>query len=103
MEDKDTTEYKGNCWCKKIKYKVQAPKKLTIWRCNCSVCIMRQNHHFIVNKKSFTLLEGAEFVSEFKNQRFCSQCGISPFYFPRSNPDGVAVTIYCVNDLLLKQ
>lgn len=28
---------------------------------------------------------------------FCSRCGISPFYRPRSNPDGWGVTLQCVD------
>ena len=27
---------------------------------------------------------------------FCSVCGVTPYYFPRSNPDGWAVTVTCV-------
>ena len=29
-------------------------------------------------------------------RRFCNKCGILPWYIPRSNPDGVAITIHCV-------
>lgn len=27
---------------------------------------------------------------------FCKTCGVEPYYFPRSNTEMVAVTIYCV-------
>jgi len=30
-------------------------------------------------------------------RRFCKTCGILPWYTPRSNPDGVAVTLPCVD------
>lgn len=30
-------------------------------------------------------------------RRFCRTCGIMPFYIPRSNPDGFAVTFPCVD------
>ncbi len=30
-------------------------------------------------------------------RRFCRTCGILPFYIPRSNPDGYAVTLPCVD------
>ena len=29
---------------------------------------------------------------------FCKKCGVVPFYNPRSNPDGVAVTLWCLED-----
>lgn len=28
---------------------------------------------------------------------FCRVCGVLPFYTPRSNPDGYAVTVHCVD------
>lgn len=30
-------------------------------------------------------------------RRFCSTCGVLPFYVPRSNPDGYGITYPCVN------
>lgn len=30
-------------------------------------------------------------------RRFCSRCGILPFYVPRSNPDGIGITLHCVD------
>jgi hypothetical protein len=30
-------------------------------------------------------------------RRFCKTCGILPWYRPRSNPDGYAITIHCVD------
>lgn len=30
-------------------------------------------------------------------RRFCRTCGILPFYNPRSNPDGYAITLPCVD------
>lgn len=28
---------------------------------------------------------------------FCSRCGVQSFYIPRSNPDGYAVTVHCID------
>lgn len=33
---------------------------------------------------------------------FCKVCGISAHYIPRSNPDGVAVTVHCVDPCTIK-
>mmetsp|Transcript_23119 Transcript_23119/g.50071 ORF Transcript_23119/g.50071 Transcript_23119/m.50071 type:complete len:163 (+) Transcript_23119:104-592(+) len=30
-------------------------------------------------------------------RRFCRTCGVMPFYIPRSNPDGFAITFPCVD------
>lgn len=73
------------------------------WDCDCSICAMRRNVHVIVPKEDFRLKAGAgAFVSEYKFgtktavHQFCSRCGVCAFYRPRSNPDGVAVTLWCV-------
>jgi hypothetical protein len=30
-------------------------------------------------------------------RRFCKTCGILPWYTPRSNPDGVSITVNCID------
>lgn len=63
---------------------------------------MRQNTHVIVPKEDFRLLGDPASVSEYRfgtktaRHQFCKRCGVCAFYAPRSNPDGVAVTIWCV-------
>ena len=60
---------------------------------------MKHNTHCIVPSRRFTLLSGADALSTYTfgthaaKHQFCSHCGICAFYRPRSNPDGVAVTI----------
>ncbi|KAG6515608.1 hypothetical protein ZIOFF_026037 [Zingiber officinale] len=65
---------------------------------------MRANTHFIVPSSKFKLAAGAEqflttysFGTHTAKHTFCKLCGITSFYFPRSNPDGVAVTVSCVD------
>ena len=54
--------------------------------------------HVIVPSSRFTLLAGEEnltlyqFGTKKAKHMFCKVCGISSFYVPRSNPDGVGVT-----------
>ena len=107
MEDKNENalkEYAGGCHCKKVRWTVMAPFKLVVFRCNCSICVMKQNHHFIVPKENFNIIDGEDcllvykFNSEKAQHKFCINCGVQSFYHPRSNPNGVAVTIYCVDD-----
>jgi hypothetical protein len=103
METEKVT-YKGGCHCKKVRFEVLADKTLTIFNCNCSICNMKQNHHFIVYKDSFKLLEGEEDLTTYTfntgqaKHKFCKNCGVQSFYHPRSHPDGIAVTIYCLDD-----
>uniref|UniRef100_M8CCJ1 Uncharacterized protein n=1 Tax=Aegilops tauschii TaxID=37682 RepID=M8CCJ1_AEGTA len=73
------------------------------WICNCSDCSMRGNTHFVVPKDKFALQAGAgDFLTTYTfgthtaKHTFCKVCGITSFYIPRSNPDGVAVTAACV-------
>ena len=64
--------------------------------CSCSVCLMKQNHHFIVPKAKFTLIRGGEdgklktytFNTKKAQHKFCAKCGVQSFYVPRSNQDG---------------
>ncbi len=102
----DLVLYKGGCHCKKVRFEVYAEKSFVVFRCNCSICSMKQNHHFIVKdrKNQFKLISGEEYLSTYTFQtktaqhKFCKECGVQAFYYPRSHPDGVAITIYCLDD-----
>ncbi len=95
--------YEGSCHCKTVTFRVEAEKTLIVWVCNCSICVMKQNHHFIVPAARFKLLSGEDklvtysFNTHVAKHRFCGVCGVQAFYHPRSNPDGVAVTIHCID------
>lgn len=55
--------------------------------------------HTIVPESRFSLIKGEDkltlyqFGSKTAKHLFCKVCGISAFYNPRSNPDGVAITV----------
>jgi hypothetical protein len=63
---------------------------------------MLKNHHFIIPQDDFSLLQGEDCLSLYlfntktAKHYFCKYCGVSPFYRPRSNPDGYAITLACV-------
>ncbi|KAL9237451.1 hypothetical protein vseg_011997 [Gypsophila vaccaria] len=93
----------GGCHCGAIKWTVTTRNKtLTAWKCNCTDCSMRGNIHFIVPAPDFQLLSGHSSITTYTfgtrtaKHTFCSVCGITSFYTPRSNPDGIAVTLNCV-------
>ncbi len=69
---------------------------------------MRGNIHIVVPQHDFSLdLEDGktlqdvailyEWGKKIAKRHFCKTCGILPFYNPRSNPDGVAVTLKCID------
>jgi hypothetical protein len=67
------------------------------------MCTMKGFLHLIVTKDRFTLLRGANAITTYTfnthvaKHTFCSQCGVHPFYVPRSHPDGVDVNVRCLD------
>ncbi|KAG0589204.1 hypothetical protein M758_1G002300 [Ceratodon purpureus] len=97
-------QHHGGCHCRRVRFKVKAPARVVAWDCNCSDCAMRRNVHFIVPNSDFELEESSKeyltlytFGTHTAKHYFCKVCGITSFYVPRSNPDGIAVTVYCVD------
>lgn len=102
--DSELVAHNGGCHCKKVRWRVEAPASVVAWDCNCSDCFMRANTHFIVPLERFKLLgDSKNFISTYTfgthtaKHTFCKVCGITSFYHPRSNPDGVAITFKCVD------
>lgn len=96
--------HNGGCHCKQVRWQAKAPTSVVAWICNCSNCSMRGNTHFIVPSDKFELLgDSNEFLTVYSfgthtaKHMFCRTCGITSFYIPRSNPDGYAVTVRCVD------
>ncbi|CAL5203221.1 unnamed protein product [Lathyrus oleraceus] len=105
----ETVMHTGGCHCKSVRWKVVAPSSVVVWDCNCSICYMRDNSNFTVPADKFELLgDSAKFLTTYTfgthtaKHTFCKICGITSFYYPRSNPDGVAVTISCVDNGTMK-
>ena len=100
----DAVTVEGNCHCNAIKFKCTVPKVVSVYRCNCTICEMKQNHLFVSQKKDFQWLSGQDKVTTYQFgekiaiHMFCRVCGVQAFYQPRSNPDCYGVTIYCVRD-----
>jgi hypothetical protein len=100
--------YNITCHCGKVRANFRRDKELplALWDCNCSDCRMRRNLHFMVPASDFMLEDSSKFEEQTilyqwgtktAVRRFCRTCGILPFYIPRSNPDGYAVTYHCVD------
>ena len=101
-------EYTGACHCGRVRFRVRA--ELTrATRCNCSICSKKGFLHLIVEPSQFELLTGADALVSYRfntgvaEHKFCAQCGIHPFYTPRSDPDKVDVNVRCLDDIDLSQ
>jgi hypothetical protein len=64
--EKQSKTYHGSCHCGKVQFKVVGPRHLVAWDCNCSICHMKKNWHFIVPYADFELLSGSDVLTEYK-------------------------------------
>jgi hypothetical protein len=95
--------YQGSCHCGAVSFSVEAPDSLEVERCNCSICNKAGYLHLIVPAANFTLLTGQDALATYTfntgvaRHTFCANCGIKPFYTPRSNPEGIDVNVNCLD------
>ena len=93
----------GGCHCGRVRFEVQAPAKIEVADCNCSVCSKLGYLHLIVPAERFKLLSGRDALSTYTfntgvaKHHFCSVCGVKSFYVPRSHPDGISVNARCLD------
>lgn len=94
----------GGCHCGRVRFEVQAPARIQVTDCDCSICSKTGYLHLIVPKSQFRLLSGADVLSTYEwntgtaKHHFCSVCGIKSFYVPRSHPDGYSVNARCLDE-----
>jgi hypothetical protein len=85
-----------------VRFEVTAPAAISVAECNCSICAKSAYLHLIVPKSRFRLLQGEEFLTNYRfntgvaQHFFCKVCGIKSFYVPRSDPDGISVNARCL-------
>ena len=95
--------HRGACHCGAVAFEVDAPARLTVSDCNCSICRMSGYQHLVVPRSRLRLLKGAESLTEYRfntgtaRHLFCRHCGVKSFYVPRSNPDGYSVNVRCLD------
>lgn len=95
--------HKGSCHCRTITFEVEAPEVIEADYCNCSICTKSGYLHLIVPLSKFKLLGGEEMISTYTfntgiaKHTFCKNCGVKPFYTPRSNPDGIDINVHCLD------
>jgi hypothetical protein len=100
--------HRGGCHCGAVAFEVQAPARVTVSDCNCSICRMSGYLHLIVPQERLRLLRGAEALTTYSfntgtaRHLFCRHCGVKSFYVPRSNPDGYSVNLRCLDATTLE-
>jgi len=96
--------YRGGCHCGAVRFEVEAPERILVQDCNCSLCAMTGFLHLIVPKSKFRLVKGGENITTYTfntgiaKLTLCRTCGIKSFYVPRSNPDGIDVNVRCLDE-----
>ena len=100
--------YEGGCHCGRVRIAVDADLG-TAAVCNCSICTMKGFVHLIVAPEDFQLVSGGddlatyEFNTRVAKHHFCRECGVHPFYVPRSDPDKVDVNVRCLDGVDLSE
>jgi hypothetical protein len=90
-------EASGGCHCGAVHFTVRFAAPPELLDCNCSICAKTGFLHLIVADADFTLVRGADALSDYRfgtgtaHHLFCRQCGIKSFYKPRSHPEGWSV------------
>ena len=101
--------HRGGCHCGAVAFEVDAPVRLTVSDCNCSICRMSGYQHLIVPRARFRLIQGADSLTEYRfntgtaRHLFCRHCGVKSFYVPRSNPDGYSVNVRCLDPATIER
>ena len=101
----------GSCHCGAVRFQVLLELEAlpTALLCNCSICTKKGILHLIVPPNQFRLVSGEKALSTYQFgtktavHRFCKNCGIHPFYTPRSHPDRVDINIHCIDEQIREQ
>ena len=102
-DDAGFVTHRGGCHCGAVRFEVDAPRRLQVHDCNCSICSLTGFRHLIIPRSRFRLIAGADHLTEYTfntgvaRHLFCRRCGIKSFYVPRSNPDGYSVNVRCLD------
>lgn len=92
----------GACHCGRVRFRVTGALERVV-ECNCSICRRKGYLHWIVAPSRFALLAGEDALATYRfntgvaQHRFCSVCGVAPFYVPRSHPDMIDVNVRCLD------
>lgn len=97
-------KYKLSCHCKSVQIEVETDLK-TIKQCNCSICIRKNAKMCMVSQDSVKIIQGEENLTSYKfntmiaEHFFCKTCGIYTHHNRRSDPNGAAINIGCIDEI----
>ena len=96
--------YNLKCHCGAVELEVKTDLK-TIKQCNCSICIRKNAKMCMVTKDSIQMIKGEESLNSYKfntmiaEHFFCKTCGIYTHHNRRSDPNGAAINIGCIDEI----
>ena len=96
------TVWEGSCHCGAVQFRIEADIT-DVYRCDCSLCRMKNVPMTSVHEDQFTLVSGEDVLSEYRwntgvaRHFFCSKCGIYPFHKKRAMPDHYGVNVNCLH------
>ncbi len=99
----EAKRYTGSCHCGKVKYEVTTDLA-KVMDCNCSHCSRKGFLLTFVPVEQFTLVQGADALTEYRFNRhaiqhlFCSTCGVESFARGkgRDGKETAAVNVRCL-------
>ncbi|XP_050720951.1 centromere protein V-like [Eriocheir sinensis] len=99
----------GGCHCGLVRFQVMAPATLNVVDCNCSMCVKKQNKHFVVPLSQFKLLSGHDALTTYTfnthraKHTFCSTCGAQPFFIPDTCTESFGIAPHCLDEGTVKK
>jgi hypothetical protein len=100
-------KYQGQCHCGAVQFEFNAPVKVDVTDCTCSLCAMTAYQHVFVDAADLRFLSGRDVLTSYQfgsktaDHLFCGICGVKPLYRPRSHPYGWSVNARCVDGLTI--
>ena len=94
----------GGCHCGRVRFRAELDLA-QLSHCSCSICAKKGMLHLATDLTSFSLLCGKRALKSYTfgtgvaQHTFCSDCGMHPFYIPRSQPHRVIVNARCLDDV----
>ena len=96
--------YNLKCHCGDVELEVETDLQ-TIKQCNCSICIRKNAKMCMVSRDSIQIIKGKENLTSYKfntmiaEHFFCKTCGIYTHHNRRSEPNGAAINIGCIDSI----
>ena len=94
--------YNLKCHCGSVHLKIETNLS-NIKQCNCSICKRKNAKMNLVSKDSVKIIKGADNLSSYQfntmiaKHFFCKTCGIYTHHYRRSDPNGAAINIGCID------